>query len=85
MDSSRPVATFMEKLTLREQRSDKPGANQLENKKAIGSLQYTATISQPHLSFACKIRQELIVDSLGGSEVNTSVSTWHYNNATILT
>lgn len=42
----------MEKQTLQERYSNGSVANKLEYKEVIGSLQYTATISTPDISYA---------------------------------
>lgn len=50
IDNSRPVATSIEKQTLRRRRPDDLTVNQLEYKQAFGSLHYEATISQSDIS-----------------------------------
>lgn len=45
VESSRSVATLMEKQTVHEQHPDEPEVIQHEFKEAIVSLQYAATIS----------------------------------------
>lgn len=54
------MATTMEKQTLCEGRSDKPGANQLEYKEVIGGLQYADTISLLDISFATRNLQDTL-------------------------
>lgn len=60
MNKLRPVATPIEKQTLRERRSNEPLANQLEYKDVIGSIRYVTTIPRPHISYTT---EKLIINT----------------------